>query len=139
MGYKRQAKVFKLKFEDPEMEGLVVRVRSVKLGKLMNLVRAMDLDTARLSSGDLDVIDDVFRTFTEALVDWNLEDEKGEPVPTTMEGVYSQELDFVMEVIAAWVEVLTGVSSPLAKGSTDGRTFQEASLPMEALSPSRSS
>lgn len=139
MGYKRQAKVFKLKFEDPEMAGLVVRVRSVKLGKLMKLVRAMDLDTEKMTVEDLDLIDDVFRTFASALVDWNLEDEKNQPVPITLEGIYEQELDFVMEIVAAWVDALTGVSAPLAKRSTGGEGFREESLPMEALSLSPSS
>ena len=112
MGYKRQIKVFKLKFEDPEMDGLVVRVRSVKLGKLMKLVRAMDLDTEKMTAEDLNLIDDVFQTFAGAIVDWNLEDEKDQPVPTTLEGIYEQELDFVMEIVAAWVDALTGVECP---------------------------
>lgn len=133
MGYKRPARVFKLTFEDPEMDGLVVRVRSVKLGKLLGLVRAMDLDTEKLTPDNTDLIDDVFKTFAEALVSWNLEDEKDQPVPTTVEGVYDQELDFVMAIVDAWVNALTGVSTPLAKSSTGGGNFLEASLPMEVL------
>ena len=139
MGYKRPTKVLKLNFEDPEMKGLVVRVKSVKLGKLLGLVKLVSLDTEKLTPEDLALIDDVFQTFADSLVSWNVEDDDDQPVPPTLDGVYSQDLDFIMEIVAAWVDGLTGVSDPLAGRSRGGGTSQEASLPMEVLSPSRAS
>lgn len=145
MGYQRSKKIFKLVFEDPELDGLVVRMRSVSLGRLMKLMKVANVTPGKkMSAEDMAVVDEILQMFAKALVGWNLEEEDEEtkevrPVPATPEGVYSQDLDFVIEIITAWVEALAGVSAPLGKDSPSGETFPEGSLPMASLSASRAS
>src|SRR5690606_18443831 len=143
MSYVRKPKTFKLTFEDPEMKGLVVRAKSVPLGRLLKLMKVADLDTDNLKAEDLELIDEILVMFSKSLVSWNLENEDDEgnrvPVPATYEGVQEQDLDFVITIIGAWVEAMAGVSAPLPKRSPSGVTFPEGSLPMDVLSPSRAS
>lgn len=143
MSYVRKKKILKLVFEDPEMSGLVVRAKSVPLGQLLKLMKLADLDTENLTTEDLGLVDEVLSLFARSLVDWNLENEDEEgvrtPVPATYEGVQEQDLDFVINIVSAWVEAMAGVSAPLPKRSDSGATFPEGSLPMVALSGSRAS
>ena len=126
MGYRRQRKVYKLVFADPDMDGLVVRVRSVSVGTFFALAKADQQDAIE---GLLDV-------FADALVDWNLEDDEGEPVPASLDGVRSQDVDFLMPIMRAWVDAIRQVPGPLGNGSSGGGRSLEASLPMEVRSPS---
>ena len=129
-GYVRQAKVYKLRFDDPEMNGLVVRMHGLTAGQL--------LETGRWSE-DPEGVESLFRLFASKLVDWNLEEPEGVPVPTTYEAVLGQEDDLILAVIAAWQEAVAGVPAPLAKRSNGGGPSLVASLPMEPLSSSQAS
>jgi hypothetical protein len=72
-----------------------------------------------------------------ALVSWNAEDpDTGMPIPSTMEGIRSQDLDFNLKIINAWTDAIGGVSAPLPETSTAGEPSVEASIPMDVLSAS---
>lgn len=140
MGYRPQRKVYRLTFEDEDMRGLVVRMRTTSLGNLLSVMGLLSIDT----SGDLDLKDlaklaELFETFAAALVEWNVEDEQGQPVPATLEGVKTQDADFVMVICRAWAEAISGVPAPLGPPSPDGGPSAAPSIPMEASSPSRAS
>lgn len=145
MGYVREPKTFLLKF--PEMEGLEVRARSLPLGQFMELMTmAGSMDDGALSSKDAEKINAIFRIFASALVSWNLEtpDPRGQdypslPVPADMDGLYSQDLEFIMQIIKAWMTAVGGVDDELGKASPSGNKSLEASLAMETLSPNQSS
>lgn len=124
MGFKRKRKLYKLTFADPDMDGLQVTMHAIPVGVVLELQAASEKTdgNARL-----------FEIMSEALVEWNLENEDGTPVPATKEGVMTQDMDFVMAIITSWTEAISGVSAPLASGSTSGETFPEASLPMAVL------
>lgn len=145
MGFVREANVFKLVFADPALEGLEVRARSVPLEQFLALTEMADsVQSAdgRVSKEDLGAVRGLFTGFAAALVSWNLEEDHGgtiEPVPATEKGVFSQDVEFVLQIILAWMEGIAGVASPLGRGSNGGETFPEASIPMETLSPSLSS
>ena len=91
----------------------------------------------------------MFTGFAEALVSWNLEepvlDAAGEEAdetrsePATLEGLYSQDMAFALQVIRAWMDAVASVPTPLGQRSADGSPSLEASLPMEVSSPSRAS
>lgn len=141
MGYRPQRKILKLRFEDyPEYEGLVVRARSLNVGTFMRLnalsVRAASVlkrGIENVEGEDLAAIDELFQVFATSLVDWNLEDEDtGEPVPATFDGVKSQDLDFIFPIINAWFTAMAQVSSPLGQRSSNGVRSLEQSIPMEA-------
>jgi hypothetical protein len=135
--YKRQETIYKLVFADPEMDGLEVRVRDVSIGKLRQLV------TLREDASDdeqTEELDKLFNEFAKSLVDWNLDDENDDPVPATLEGILAQPGKFVMQIIGAWIETVSGVpkDGPLPVRSTGGSPFQVASIPVVPRSQSLS-
>lgn len=134
MGYRREPKIYRLQFADDEFNGLEVMVRSLPVGEFLALARlqvAIDQENP-----DVEVIEKLFRTFQSKLIGWNLEDDDGAKVPATMAGLYSQDLDFVLQIITAWVNAMGGVSPDLGKGSTSGESSLVGAIPTEALSPS---
>jgi hypothetical protein len=123
-GYKRARRTYIMEFTDPEYEGLEITVRSIPIRNLQHL---MSLDP---ESTDLKVrsesIDQMTRAFAEALVSWNMTDENGEPLPTTLEYIESEDVDFIMSCIAQWMNAISRVddSSPLDESSEPGQTAQ---------------
>ena len=136
MGYVRERKVFRLRFDDPEMDGLVVRARTISLGQFLDVVGLREVNPQQMSREELAKL---FEAFAGALIDWNLEEPEGVPVPATLEGMHRQEPDFILTIIAAWVDALTSVPRPLGPASSNGATSLEASIPMEERSPNRPS
>lgn len=135
MGYVRKPKVYRLVFDDPDFEGLEIRMRSsVTTGQYLDIEEL-------ISSGQRDraAVERMFSVFADMLVDWNLEDDDGNPVPADLMALYSLDLGFVMSIIEAWTEVMVGVPAPLSNSSTGGDPLEEASIPMETLSGSRAS
>ncbi len=130
MGYRRVPTIHTLDSVKEE-EGLVVRMQSIRLGKMRRLMLLTDSDNTDDSG-----VDEILNLFEEALVSWNLEDfETGEPVPPTREGIDQQEIEFIMRIIDAWMNQMTGTDGPgaLGKGSTSGEKFPGRPLTMEAL------
>jgi hypothetical protein len=123
-GYKPKFKTYKLFFADPEMDGLEVTARSIPVGPLLEL---------SVTDPEQDPYKSV-RHFADALVDWNIEDDDGNPVPANLEGLATLEIDFVLEVVRAWTQALTAVRPPLPEGSPSGGTSApEVSIPMTPL------
>lgn len=130
MGYRRVPTIYTLDSVREE-EGLIVRMASIRLGKMRRLM-ALTSDSA----ADDDGITEILNLFGESLISWNLEDfETGAPVPTTREAIEEQEIELVMRIVEAWMERMTGTDGPadLGKGSTDGEKFPGRPLTMEAL------
>ncbi|MGH3381368.1 MAG: hypothetical protein ACRDP6_42215 [Actinoallomurus sp.] len=139
MGYKRN-KIYKLVFADPEFEGLEVRARSVSTGKFLEIVelaKLRDRESTELSAEDMAKVTGMLEVFAGALISWNLEDDDDQPVPATHEGLLSQDLDFVLDLVKAWMDAVVSVPDDVGKGSASGVTFPEASLPMDPLSDAR--
>lgn len=132
MGYKPNKKIFKLRFEDEEYAGLIVKAKSVKLGSFLGVASLTNLDTENIGPEDMEKFTGLFKAFATALVEWNLEDEDtGEPVPATLEGIQSQDVDFIMPIIKAWFGAIAGVSGPLGQRSPNGEQSPEPGIPME--------
>jgi hypothetical protein len=122
MGFKREPRTYLLVFDDPELEGLEVRARSLSVGELN------DDETTLLEN------------FANALVKWNLEDRDGNPLPATLETLNTYpDIDFINGLARAWIKAVAGVGDELGKDSDSGRPSLEGSIPMESLSPSRAS
>jgi hypothetical protein len=136
MGFKKVSTVLRLKFEDAAMTGLEVLAKSVPTGDFLDLMEAagkMDLTSQDFDPEDLKAVRVLIEGFAKALVSWNLEDEDGQPVPATLQGVRDQELDFLLPIVTAWMDAVAGVSASLGKASGSGGTSLEAAIPMEAL------
>ncbi|MCZ4509948.1 hypothetical protein O3Q52_17435 [Streptomyces sp. ActVer] len=126
MGYRPKRKIYTLEFEDPEFNGLEVKIRGLNTGQML------DIDTAR-DDGDDAAILGMLQLMADQLLEWNVEDDDGQPVPATFEGIRTQELAFNWAIIDAWQNAVAGVSAPLDGESTDGDPLLAASIPMETL------
>lgn len=127
MGFERKKKQFKLKFPDPDMEGLVVLASSPSMDTFVAIsnMAGQQATTAELNQ--------MLEMFCDSLVEWNLE-EKGVPVPATIEGLRTQDPEFCLDIIDAWMDAVQGVpDAPLGTPSQDGEQFPEASIPMNNL------
>jgi len=128
MGYRRQ-RAYRLRFEDPDLAGLEVTARSLSIEGFMKVAGLAELAQGggadRLDVGQMQ---EMLRAFASCLVGWNIEDlPTGDPVPATYEGVISQDLDFVMQIVMAWSKVIASVPPPLPDGSPAGGSAPEES------------
>jgi hypothetical protein len=141
-GFKAPRKTLKLVFEDPELEGLVIRCYSKSLGSMLDLSPLMEVGESDFDSEKhMPMLELMFRQFIDSVIEWNIQDpEDGSPVPTTMEGLKSLDEDFALTISAAWMNAATGVSPDLKAPSSSVRSMaMEESLPMEPLSENRAS
>jgi len=139
-GYTRKRRVYRLRFEDEELDGLVVKVRSASVARLLEFMRFLaGLSGDDLTADDVERLAGLFESFAEVLQEWNVQDEAGEPVPATLEGVYTQDADFVMDIMRVWFQAVTQPPAPLPATSSAGGPSAVPPLPMEPLSPSRAS
>lgn len=127
MGYRPKKKIYTLAFEGEEYEGLEVKIRGLNTGQVM------DIDSARADGGDSAIVA-MLQLMAEQLVEWNVEDDEGQPVPTTFEGVRSLDIEFNWAVIDAWQTAAAGVKAPLDSDSTSTELSLVASIPTETLS-----
>lgn len=136
-GFRRQRRQFRLRFEDDSqgLLGLVATVNSVSVGSMLELVELADMADEVTVEG-LKAVGDLFAMFAGALVEWNLEEEDGTPVPTTVAGVKSLDMDQAMALVKKWMEAAAGVAGPLGPTSTGGEPSAVLDLPMEPLSES---
>jgi hypothetical protein len=129
MAFKRRRKVYRLDFEGTEYEGLEVKVRGLTTGEYLELVSL----SAPGAEGDRET-EGMLRMFARHLVSWNLEDEEtGELVPTTYEGVTSNDFVMNMFIINAWTSAIADVPEKTEKKSLVGEPSLVASIPTETL------
>lgn len=138
MGFKVKRKTYRLIFKDTELDGLEVLAHSLNTGQFLELetAKAERAEGGKAAEG---ATQRMLGLLAGALVSWNAEDEDGQPIPTTMEGIKSQDLDFNMKIIEAWTDAIGGVKAPLQQTSADGRPSVEASIPMDVPSESLAS
>lgn len=122
MGYQRP--LLRLKFEDPEMAGLEVVCKRPSVGQ----IELFDKTDRQL--------DEQLVVLQTCLISWNLEDEDGNPVPITIEGLKSQDQPFLAALIDAWTGQAVKVPGPLGRSLPSGEPSPVESIPMEALSES---
>jgi len=130
VGYRPQLKLHKLTFEDHP--GLEVTVRAPTVDgylKLTGLSSALTGDRPDPSKAA-----EMFERLAAHLVSWNVEDEQGNPVPVTFDGVSTQELGFILQIVTGWVSAIADVAPPLPPGSSGGATSPEASLALASSS-----
>lgn len=126
-GYKRERRTYVMEFADPEYEGLEIKVRSLPIRNLQYLL-SLDPDSEDPKQR-AESINQMMCAFAEALVSWNMIDENDNPIPTTLEYIESEDVDFIMTCISQWMKVVSQVDdeSPLDESSQPGPTTQEVS------------
>lgn len=133
MGFSAR-RIYNLEFEDPEFEDLEVKVRSVPLGRFLDVMELVD--KPRPTQDDIGRMCDLL---AEHLLSWNVTDtdDDGDEVPLEpdRDGLLACDPRLVMEIIDAWSTRVTGVPRPLEQPSNGGGPSLVASIPMEPLSP----
>ncbi len=140
--YQPKRKLYQLRFEDHP--GFEVTMRGLSIDGFMSLARSaaktQGLDMSALKGPELeqamDDIDGLFTRFASSLKAWNLDDDDGRPVGADLDGVRSQDLDFILEVTMAWMDAIASVDPTLPQPANGHGTFPEESIPMEPLSGS---
>lgn len=128
MGFRAQPKHYKLSFTEDELAGLEVTVRSVSIQRRLEFNRVLQAEADTPQALE-DRERAVAAELAHRLVSWNLEDEDGEAVPATLDGILSQEDDLIAAIIKAWMLAITGgPARPL-----DDPSPPESSIPMELL------
>lgn len=129
MGFQIPERMARLIFED-DYKGAEVRVKfNLPIGRV---IAAQDA----ASSGN---IKELCYVVADILVEWNLEDSDGKPIPATYEGILTLSADFLLLLVKTWAGAQVGPTAPLEAPSTVGSQSVEAELPMEALSASPAS
>ena len=162
MAHKKKTKQLRMTFEDgplgpdpddPTDEPTVVTMRSVPLGTIFELGDFARIEN-QFSKEGIEAMEKVFGIVAGALVEWNLVEDvcKGHdrrdcwecpddavyerPIPPTMEGVKTLDIDEAQYLVQKWTEAAAGVAAPLAQPSAAGRPSAALDhLPMEAASP----
>jgi hypothetical protein len=148
VGFTPKRTVYTLDFEGTELDGLIVKARSVSVGTLLEFTAMADL--AERLTGDgaaqaaegvevMRVVGDLLGSFADVLRSWNLTDEDGDDVPPTLDGLRSLEFRHAMTIITAWTRAASDVPAPLSSGSSGGAPPLELSIPMDAPSASQAS
>ena len=132
MGYVHNRRQYRLIF-DGDLTGLEVTVRSASALVYKRIAElASRTYSSPASEDDIEAATGLYKAFAGVLVSWNLEEPEGVPVPATLDAIESQELNFVMALVIAWMDA---VASALGGKPTDELLAElEASLPMEPLS-----
>ena len=122
-GFRLPERTARITFEGTDYDGAEIRVRlSVSFAQFIAL---------RESAQGEDQ-EGMARLFGETvLMDWNLEDDAGQPIPANGEGMLEIPLSLAMLVVQHWVEAVSGVSSPLPEESGDTNMLVAASTAME--------
>jgi hypothetical protein len=150
MGYQPKRTIYKLDFSGTEYDGLEVFARATSLDGLMQLINvaaSMDALQERLnSSTDAAALRELqtgirtaFAPFGRALEQWNVDDEHGDPVPADLDGLLSQELPFISQIVMAYISVMSQAPPPLQSASPSGGNSPEAALAKVSRSRNRPS
>lgn len=136
MGYK--AKKYHLTFDESTgHDGLEATMRSISTANLLLIQKlGSGFNAANL---DPEAFEQLVKILSDSMIEWNVEDDDDQPVPTTVEGILSQDPDLIMTIITVWTTAAGGIKAPLGGGSTSGGKSLEESLQMATLSPSPSS
>ncbi len=121
MGFREPRRTALITFEGTQWDTAEVRCRiDVPVRVILEYQRAAD-DEADVAA--------LFRSFgDDILVEWNVEDDAGAPVPATGDGFLSRSAEFAMAIMQGWAKAAAGVSAPLAGGSPSGGSPAEESV-----------
>ena len=137
--FKRERKLYQLQFEADELDGFECVATGTTLERFIEITALSEV--LKTPEGRTpENVEKQFTLFAEYLVSWNLDDDDDQPIPCTYEGLKTQDFEFVMAIMMAWMQALGGVPDDLGKDSSSGETYQEESLLQLAdLSPSLAS
>lgn len=109
-GFTPEPMHYRLTFADETLNGLVVTVRSVSIRRRISFDKVR-LTLPKNGAEAEKYIQDIYAEFCDRLVNWNLTDEDGNPVPRTIDGLMDQHDYVAQAIIKAWVDVINGTTT----------------------------
>jgi hypothetical protein len=132
MGSRRSPTLYKLVFDDTtDWPGFEITLRSLTIKQRRGL--RMEGDEGET---EMDVIARLCGRIAAQGVEWNREDEDGQPLPLTAEALEDEEPDLIVAITMKWQQAISGVSDPLESDSLSGDSEVETILteiPSESL------
>lgn len=142
MGFRPEPTVYNLSFQGTPLDGLHVRMSCCTIGEYNEMLRAAasgeegEEEKVRVTLDLLRDNDRILQLFVNHLISWDLEDMAGQPIPTTREGIDSQERTIIAHCITAWQFAMVNVPNLSKPGSNAGETSEEQSLGLGDVSES---
>lgn len=134
-GYVRR-RVFTLRFEDPQFEGLVIKVTPPTIGERLEWAELIEQRSESVAETRERVMRR-YELFCAHVIEWNLTHELSGDVeavhPSTL---LRYDAEFISAVLDAWQDATARVAPPLPSPSDDGSPSGVPLPPMETLSPS---
>ena len=118
-GFRLPEKTARITFEGTDYDGAEIQLRlSVSFAKFIAL---------RESAQGEDQ-EGMARLFGQnVLMDWNLEDDAGQPIPADGDGMLAIPLELTNLIVQHWIEAVSVVPAPLSETSGDLSTLAAAS------------
>jgi hypothetical protein len=122
-GFRLPEKTARITFEGTDYDGAVIQLR-------LSVTFAQFIELRESAQGEDQ--EGMARLFGQnVLMEWNLDDDDGEPIPADGEGMLAIPLELNNLIVQHWVEAVTGVPAPLVETSGDISTLAAASTAME--------
>ena len=128
-GYRLKKRRLKLEFEGGFYEGVEI---GCNLSASAGLVK--EVQDAAIGE-DIDILYALARD--QVILDWNLEDEEGNPIPLNDEGFRQVDHNLVMTIINSWLQNIGKIDHPLESASSNGHTPAPALAQMGSFTESR--
>jgi hypothetical protein len=139
MGYQRST--LKLSFDpSTDFAGLDVEMKRLSTGATLDAISLVDNRPARGSAPETlkEYLTSVQQMVAAGLIAWNYEDHTGMPIEATADGVSTCDIEMLLAILMAWVDVAVMPSAPLEQRSPAGLPSQEVPLiPMDIHSPNQ--
>lgn len=139
MGFTPKKTIYRLDFEGTDLDGLEVRMRGGKLGAAFASAGLVGVTDANATSADVKLLLSQYEELADHIVEWNLEDDAGNPVAPDLEGLQGLELRYVKMISDAWRNAQVNVPGPLPQPSSSGQLPDVLSVPMAPIPESLSS
>jgi hypothetical protein len=134
-GYKPKRTLYQLTFEDPDLQGLEVTCKGVSVEGLLEITELGErLEALGDADPSPDELREMFAPFARVLHSWNVIDDDDQPVPATLAGLLSQEIEFINEIITGYARAMTSAPPPLPASSSSGGSSPAASLDLASAS-----
>jgi hypothetical protein len=120
--------------EDSDFADLRIKSKRLNVDQLLELAALRNLNPRDPES--LAELKRIAPVLAGVLIEWNYEDDGGEPVPLTARTIGDLDYELAVAVLRALIGAASGVSRPLPPPPSDGEQFPEGSIPMETASES---
>lgn len=140
MGGFKAKRAWELILPEETHAGMVVLVRGRSMGEyLQGRDLAWESDPGVTRDEKVERYRALYKEFAADVIEWNLEDERGEPLEVSEQSLLDCDDGLMVTAVAAWVNRRVKLPAPLPGTSTSGGPLQVESIPMEPPSESQAS